>query len=370
MKIGILSRHSVANYGSILQAYALEKTLKDLGYEPININYTPKCEVGGNLAKTLLEVSKWRKNIFMKSFFYCYQYISCTITFNRFKKYRDELLKQTKMYISSDELRNDIPNVDLFCTGSDQVWNILYNNKIDDTYFFDFLPDECYRISYASSFGGYKFEHNDIEKYKNYLEKYSYVTVREDSGLEILKSFGIDGKQVLDPTLLLSERDWKTISSEGKIKGDYILVYQLRHNKNFDHYAKELSLKTGLKIVRISTMFYQKFKNGTFCYLPSPAEFLWYINNAKCLLTDSFHGTCFAVNFHTPFIEILPGRFNSRNESLLRIMGLEDRILKDYQDFDIYDKVIDWEKVDKKLNTLRNKSLEILKCELDTKSEK
>lgn len=361
MKIGVLSRHSVANYGSLWQAYALQTTLEKLGYDVININYTPEGEVGGTLAKTLLSVSRWGKNPLTKLLFLVYQYPSFSHTFKTFKSYRKKYLKETREYISSEQLKKNLPEVDLFCTGSDQVWNLLYDNKIDDTYFFDFLPDSKRRISYAASFGGNKFEDGNTKKYAEYLKKYTDISVREDNGVEILKEFGIQGKQVLDPTLLLSKEEWNSLVPVKEKEEDYILIYQLRPNKEFDNYAEKISKKTGLKLIRISTMFFQKFKCGEFHYLPKAEEFLWYIKNANCVLTDSFHGTCFAINFGTPFIEILPGRFNARNQSLLRAMGVEDRILTDYQDFSLYDKNIEWEKVNNNHIEKRNKSIDILK---------
>lgn len=361
MKVGVLSRHSVANYGSLWQAYALQTVIEKLGYEAENINYTPSKEVGGTLAKTLINVSRWGKNPVTKLAFLAYQYPSFSHTFYTFKGYRQRYLKETKEYTSSEQLKSDLPSVDLFCTGSDQVWNLLYDNKIDDTYFFDFLPEDKRRIAYAASFGGNKFEDSEVEKYVKYLKKYDAISVREDSGVQILKEFGIEGTQVLDPTLLLTREEWEKLVPEIQKKEDYILIYQLRPNKEFDDYAVELSKKTGQKLIRISTMLFQKFKCGEFHYLPKPEEFLMYIKNAKCLLTDSFHGTCFAINFGTQFIEILPGRFNARNQSLLRAMGVEDRILMDYHDFSLYERKIDWGKVDTIHNAKKEQSIEILK---------
>ena len=360
MKIGVLSRHSVANYGSLLQAYSLQLEIEKLGFEVVNIDYTPAGEVGGELAKTLTKVSRWGKNPVTKLMFLCYQYPSFSHTFSTFKKYRKKYLKETRAYISSEELKNDLPKVDLFCTGSDQVWNLLYDNKIDDTYFFDFLPDDKRRIAYAASFGGNQFEGKSVAKYAAYLRRYDKISVREDSGIEILKEFGIKGEQVLDPTLLPTKKEWNSILPQKDKDKEYILVYQLRPNKEFDDYAKKLSEITGLQLIRMSTMFFQKLKCGKFIYLPTPEEFLWYIKNAKCLLTDSFHGTCFAINFGTQFIEILPGRFNARNQSLLKAMGVEDRILTDYSDFSLYEKEIDWKMVDRLHEQERKRSIDIL----------
>lgn len=365
MKIGVLSRHSVANYGSLFQAYALQSIIEKLGYEVVNINYTPTCEIGENLAKTLVGVSRWGKNPITKLLFYGYQFPSCAHTFYTFRDFRKKYLKETKEYTSSEQLMYDLPDVDLFCTGSDQVWNLLYDNKLDDTYFLDFLPEEVRRIAYAASFGGNKFENENVSKYTQYLKKYDAISVREDSGVDILKLFGIKGKQVLDPTLLLDKEDWEKVIPDKEKENEYILIYQLRPNKAFDEYAIELAKQTGLKLIRISVMYFQKFKCGKFVYLPRPEIFLWYIKNASCLLTDSFHGTCFAINFNTPFIEILPGRFNARNQSLLKTMRLEDRILTDYNDFSLFKKTIDWSYVNELHTQEKQKSISQLRLMID-----
>lgn len=364
MKVGILSRHSVANYGSLWQAYALQTAIEEIGYEAVNINYTPAGETGSKLAKTLSSVSRWKRNPITKMLFLAYQYPSTAHTFNTFKKYRKKYLKETNEYTDSNQLSEKLPSVDLFCTGSDQVWNLLYDNKIDDTYFFDFLPEGKKRIAYAASFGGNKFECENTEKYRLYLKKYAYITVREESGVKILKDFGIDSNQVLDPTLLLSGDEWERLLPKNKSKEDYILIYQLKPNKEFDKYALELSKRTGIKLIRISTMYFQRFKCGEFHYLPQPTEFLWYIKNAKYLLTDSFHGTCFALSFQTPFIEILPDRYNERNKSLLKTIGVENRILDDYNDLSIIERKIDWEIIQNNILNKRMESIKILKTML------
>ena len=361
MKIGVLSRHSVANYGSLWQAYALQTILEKMGHEAVNINYTPAKEVGGTLASTLANISRWGKNPISKLLFLAYQYPSFSHTFETFKKFRKQYLKETNEYASSFQLKTNLPEVDLFCTGSDQVWNLLYDNKIDDTYFFDFLPNEKRRIAYAASFGGNDFACANIEKYASFLKKYDAISVREDSGVEILKTLGINGTQVLDPTLLLQKEEWESLLPNKEKKEDYLLIYQLRPNKAFDSYAVNLSKKTGIKLIRISSMFFQKFKVGKFHYLPKAEEFLWYIKNARCLLTDSFHGTCFAINFKTPFIEILPGRFNSRNQSLLKMVKLEKRILSNFDDFSLFEQYLDFNQVHEKLTLFRNNSIRILK---------
>lgn len=361
MKIAIISRHSVANYGSLWQAYALQTAIENLGHAAININYTPHGEIGGKLAFTLVNNSRWSKSLITKLLFISYQYPSFSYTFNTFKRFRNKYLKETKEYTKYEQLLNNPPNANVYCTGSDQVWNNLYDGKRDDVYFLNFLNESNTKISYAASFGGSKFESNNRDKYIKYFKEYKSITVREDSGVDILNNMGIDSEHVLDPTLLLSNSDWEKLLPNKECKEDYILIYQLRPNKEFDSYAMELAKRKKLKIIRMSTMLFQFTKCGEFKYLPEAKEFLWLIKNSKYFLTDSFHGTCFAINYKVNFIEILPGRYNARNLSLLKKFKLENRILNNKNNFDIVDEEIDWKYVYEKKEYERLKSIEKLK---------
>lgn len=363
MKVAVISRHSVANYGSLFQAHALQKVLETkIGVDAINIDYTPSNEKGRKLVKSLVNQSRWSKSFITKLAFYIYQTPSFSYTFKKFKEFRKIYLNQTdEEYTSSEMIKNNLPNADIFCTGSDQVWNILYDGKIDNTYFLDFLPDNTKRFSYAASFGGNTFEKLSDPIYKELLSKYNAISVREDSGIDILKDFSLNGKQVLDPTLLLEKEYWESLVPNIKKKEKYILIYQLRPNKEFDNYVLNFSKNKGLKLIRVSTMFFQSIKCGKFKYLPKPEEFLWLIKNADYFFTDSFHGTCFAINFGVNFSEILPGRFNARNQSLLRLVGLENRIITDLSTYDIPEKPIDFKHVYNKLEIERKNSIEFLK---------
>ena len=364
-KIAIISRHSVANYGSLLQAYATEQVIYQLGYKPITINYTPYEEYGSRLAKTLINKSRWSKNLTTKIAFLLYQSISFKHTFNIFKKYRAELLNETQEYVSSDKIMKDLSDVDIFCTGSDQTWNVTYDGSLDSTYFLDFVPSSVPKISYAASFGGNEFVSSD-KIYQGYLKQYRKILVREDKGVEILKKMGIKGEQVLDPTLLLSAEKWNDIVSHRIINEDYILIYQLNPNKEFDDYVMKFSKITGLPVYRVSTMYFQRIKCGKFIYLPSPGDFLSLIKYSKYFFTDSFHGTCFAINFNVNFIDILPNRFSTRNKSILKTLNLDNRILYNYESLEIPEKQIDYSSVYKELISQRNRSIQLLKNAIES----
>lgn len=204
---------------------------------------------------------------------------------------------------------------------------------------------------------------NIIQEYKKYLVQYDNIAVRENTAVKILREINIDAKQVLDPTLLIDSTEWvKYIKKDKKETEEYILIYQIHNDHKLNQYAKKFASKTKLKLIRVSPILHQIKRGGKFVYLPDISEFLSLIKNAKYLITDSFHGTAFAINFNTQFIEILPNTgTSSRNQSILKLTELEDRVLTDLEDFSYIDSQIDFSKVNKIIQKNREESIEYLK---------
>lgn len=190
------------------------------------------------------------------------------------------------------------------------------------------------------------------------LSCYSNITVRENSAVQILSDMGIEAQQVLDPTLLVTADEWEQyISNKDIQKEEYVLVYQIHNNPELDKYAIKFAKKAGLPLVRVSPILHQAKRGGKFVYLPDIGEFLALIKNARYMVTDSFHGTAFAINFNKQFVEVLPNTGTaSRNQSILKLTGLEDRIVKDLNDFTFINRKIDFTGVNHKIETERSAS--------------
>ena len=365
MKIGIVTRHSVPNYGSILQTYASLETMKKLGHEPEVINYIRYEERYNNLAKTLIKGKKWDKNFFTRNIYKVIQTPNYARMYKKFEKYRENFLDETKKeYGSIEELKNDIPKEDVYCSGSDQIWGKIGSTNYDETYFLEFAKGrKC--ISYASSFGKTALDEQLNQNLDNLLSKYSSILVREKSAKEILVERNLNNvEQVLDPTFLLEKEEWIKLAQKAnkEIKGKYILIYQLHDNKEFNQYAKEFAQRKNMKLVRISTSFYHIMRSGKLVYLPTQYEFLSYFQNAQYILTDSFHATVFSIIFNKKFIDVLPlNTTGTRIESVLQLFNMENRILKSYDDFSLIDEPIDYVKVNNKLQKEGKKSLDLLK---------
>ena len=323
MKVDIITRHAVANYGSLLQSYATQKIFEKLGLEAEFINYVRYDERAENLAKTHVKGKKWDKNILTRMLYILIQTWNYSHMYKKFEKYRYGVINETKkLYGSIEELREDPPVADIYCTGSDQIWGKIGEDNFDLSYFLDFVKNKkC--ISYAASFGKETLDEKLKKSLTKLLKKYSYILVREDSAKSIIKHAGFENvEQVLDPTLLLNRNEWNNLAEEKVKYKDYVLVYQLHNNKQFNKYAKEFAKKHNKKLLRLTPSLYHKARGGKLIYLPNQYEFLAYFKNADYILTDSFHATVFSIIFNKKFIDILPNETSTRITSILKLVRL------------------------------------------------
>jgi hypothetical protein len=160
----------------------------------------------------------------------------------------------------------------------------------------------------------------------------------------------------LIPTLIENADFWRKYAPKNKIKGDYILIYNLNRSKEFDEYAKKLSEKTGYKLYRFCTRIDQMVRNGKSLIVPEIFDFISLVDNAKIVLTDSFHATAFSINMNTEPICIYPNEYSTRISDFLKLVDCTDRHAKDYNDFDVIDRHIDFDNVNKILNKERKKA--------------
>ncbi|AEV69374.1 polysaccharide pyruvyl transferase family protein [Acetivibrio clariflavus] len=352
-KIAIITMHNVKNYGSALQTLATQKKFESLGYIVEIIDFVRPDLSEKNILNTYtMKDSGIKKKI--KQLIYIPTMKRWNKVFNSFLKENINLSEHT--YYTSEDFEKYPIKADVFCTGSDQVWNSKWNKGFIPQYFLDFAPENSLKISYASSFGKDKLDDWEKDMTKKLLERYSAISVREISGLDILSDLGISfGKFIIDPTLAMPYEFWKQYIKPVKIKEPYLLVYQLNTNKQFDNYVKKLSKRKGLKLVRFCRRYDQVFQSGKSLLIPEVTDFISYIANAELVVTDSFHATAFSANLNTNFIAIYPPEFSGRLSSFLSLVKLESRKLESFEDFDIADKKIDFSEVNKILEREREK---------------
>lgn len=365
-KIELITLHRVKNYGSVLQAYATQTILNNLGYEVEIIDYYPKRYTKRGMLSRIKKQNKLlEKNVIFRIAARIIIYPSYIIRFKTFNKFLKKYLVLSPLTYKDDiELANNLPNGDIFMTGSDQVWNSEWNGGIDNCLFLN-VPNINNKIAYASSFGKSKLDDTEKEITRKLLKDYKHISLRETSGVKICEDLGIkDTVNVLDPTLLLDSKEWEKMASNKYDGQNYILTYNLNRNSKIDNYAKNLSEKTGLKVKYLSYQLHDIFKNGKMYCNPCVEDFLSLIKNATYIITDSFHATAFSINFKRDFIIVYPGKYSTRLQSILEILNLEDRVAKDENDLDITLKKINYSDVYKKLKVERNKSVDWLRKNL------
>ena len=364
MVINVITRHAPTNYGSLLQAIATQRVIMNLGHECRIINYIPKCETGVRMAITQLEQkTKWRRNPIKKAIYLMVAEPETLLMERKFLAMRKKYLLMGPCCATTGELKKLYAEKkdEVFLTGSDQVWGPISTGHYDPTYFLDFVPKSSRKLAFAASFGKAIFDEQTLKEYGALLKKYDSLAVRENVAVELLKKMDISAKQVLDPTLLMDADAWSEYVKPMKKPEKYVLVYQIHANSDLDHYAVKFAEKAELPLLRVSPLLHQAKRSGKFVYCPDISGFLDLVKNATYLVTDSFHGTAFAINFNTQFVEVLPNTgTSSRNQSILELTGLTDRIVRDLNDFSYIDQEIDFKEANEKIGTSRIESIRIL----------
>ncbi len=359
-KVTIITLQNVRNYGSALQALATQQFFKELGWNVDFINY-----MRANISSPSIRAKNWCKgmNPLKRSIYSTLLYptfIRQNTVFNRFLS-KNLNVQNTVVTTKKDFAKLPITS-DVYCTGSDQTWNSEWNGGVLPELFLDFVPDDVKKISYAASMGKGKLEEWEKDETRRLLQRYSYISVRENTAVEIINGLGIKGTvQVLDPTLQMDKEFWMRYTRKPKETG-YVLIYQLNTNPKFDAYASEFAKRKGLKLLRFCTRFDQIAKCGKSLLIPEVVDFISYIAYADCVITDSFHATAFSINLNTNFISIYPHDFGSRLASILELTELKDRHLNSYDDFSFVDNMdIDFHHANDILSKERKKAVDFMK---------
>ena len=250
----------------------------------------------------------------------------------RFDDFHRQNTRFSKMYCSMPRLYAEKWDYDVFVAGSDQVWNPSAASSIEP-YFLTFAPKEAKKISYASSFGVSQIAPILQERFRNLLDNIDVISVRETSGVELVKQLtGREAALVADPTLLLTKQEWISyMKAYPGMPERYVLVYQLSASDAIVNLAQKIGQERNIPVYCICKRAFRVEKNAGIVNIldAGPAEFLSLIANAEFVVTNSFHGTAFSVNFNVPFYTVVSSKKknNARMESLLETVDLKDRLL-------------------------------------------
>ena len=387
-KIGLVTVTYVDNYGSHLQSFALQQIIRSLGYE------TEVIRTEG-LSK---DISKRRTKYILSRFYDLGEMFSyaklitkklAKIVDNDYKKKLLERGKVFKDFANSNYIFSPVAHTwkelsemckerySTVVVGSDQNWRPA--NIAGGYYTLEFVPDDVNKIAYSTSFGISYIVPSQIEKAKSFLGRLNHISVREDTGKEIIHNLlGRDALVVCDPTILLSKEQWTNFISEKSqvdlskiVKEPYILCYFLSENQEQRQYALRLKEKTGLRIVSVllgEGRYYKEDKKNydISLYSVGPLDFVNLIRKAEYICTDSFHGCAFSLIFEKQFYAFYKSKpnskmsVNSRLDSMLGWAGVGDRIIIDTNNEIDTSKNIDYSIVCDNIEKMRTMSMNYL----------
>lgn len=356
-KVGIVTWHYYANFGSGLQAFALQELLSDLGYEVNIINYRNPIYDNSiwwkNAIKFLLHyiIGPFNKRIYGK-------------TLQGAKKFQNCYLHQTQLFSNQEEIANIINDYYCIVYGSDQIWA---PNVYAPIYMGAYIPRSIRKISYAASIGLNEIPYNLVKEYKCNLSSFSAIAVREDEGKNLLKqNCDIEASVVLDPTLMIDVNKYKGMQQYVKgIKGKFIYCYFLNKEHQYREKVEKYAHEQNLQIIGSS----EKESDSDWMTILTNIgadHFLWLINNAETVFTDSYHGTIFSLLFHKEFWTFVrfeensPICQNSRIRQLQNYFDIGHRIINNKDSIN-KSKLINYNNFERQLLRLRQNSIAYLK---------
>lgn len=371
MKILILTQPLGHNYGGILQAYALQRYLMELGFSVETLDNTSS-------ENFIFRINQYIRNI-VRLIFGRIKALPSTKrkqhAYQNIAKFRNDYIKMTPNLTSGQYIAAycNKQSIDAIIVGSDQVWRPRYSPNIYN-YFLDFIGEikkPTTTISYAASFGVDRWEFSDTETVTcgKLVKNFDGISVREDSAVQLCqKHLHRDASWVIDPTLLLKKEAYSGLfktESQTNTKGK-LLSYLLDPTPMKKEYLQSASTHLGVNTFSVKPA--HKITDVSFsdldkCVYPKVEDWLRSFDDASFVVTDSFHGCVFSIIFKKPFIAIGNkerglGRFNS----LLGLFGLKNRLISGNTDNikSIIDENIDWSYVEKILNQEQGKAKKFL----------
>lgn len=326
MKVGIITYHNPNNYGALCQAVASRVVFSQFGIASI-IDYQNDFISGE------LKVVRFKPTIAgaFRAIKDLLRYSHKRVAIKSFEKFLRDHGNLTEPANDQVELKRVSHDFDVLVSGSDQVWNPHCANadgSIDENYFLEFSHAGQKCISYGSSFGAHQFSPAEAERVKKYLKKFTALSVREKEGAQYLENLLKRKVEcVLDPTLLLSEDDWSQYCTPIELPDKYVLIYIFNRTKLSKTVVERVRNATDLPVVVIDQELTAGFECVKHIRSAGPGEFLHAFKNASYVVTDSFHGCCFSVNFGKKFIAVSPGLKSNRIKSLFGILGCESRLV-------------------------------------------
>ena len=355
-RVGILTVFRTGNYGGTLQAYATLRAINENGFAKAEI--IPYCSdaIKQRIDRRFIKkAGLFRTAVALAEKLYYFPRMRKVNAFvDGFASGRE---------LKREELAGLNDRYDLFLSGSDQIWNpdLLMG---DGSYLLDFVSDPSKKRSYGSSFGTDRISEEYRESYRRLLSEYQCITVRERAGAKLLEELlGREAEVVLDPVLLLTPEQWEARLPRGKEKRPYVFAYQMAHSARIGRIVSALCRERGVGAVFVP------FPILGYCRCRprlgySSLEWVRAIGDSEFVVTDSFHAVVFSILFRRDFYYVITSdtvrKRLSRLETLLSALGIEDRLVDGVHACD-FSRRIDYDRVHKRLDAERERSLRILK---------
>lgn len=358
MKIGILTYHACYNYGACLQAYALQQTIMKKFADCKIIDYQSKklMEINHPFCKVPKHPKELIKNITRAPYFRQLQSRA-----NLFADFIANVQTISTRCTTDEDVQRESEKYDVVVCGSDQTWNLDPSIRYETPLYYMNFPKKQRRITYATSFGSWVNKFPDREKeLLPWIKQFDALSMREESGVEMLRSKGLECEWVLDPTLLLEQEDYDKIVRERIVEEPYVLLFSWNGAKETVELAKAIAQKLGAKPIYIVPP-----PRAMFCGIErkldvGPREFLSLVKYAECVVTNSFHGTVFSTIYHKPFVSAIKDKVDARRASLMKQFGLEDHLMSPSTLNMGTIMSTDFEKVESNIAQLRKHSLDYL----------
>jgi hypothetical protein len=362
--IGVVTLHRSSSYGGSLQGFATFIVLKNLNHEVEFINYTNKNEQSQDKWICLRSDRSFLGNI--RGAFRNIILLQPYYRQKSYKEFHEKIPVTKKKFFSISEM--DRIQYDILLTGSDQLWNPLIFGKLDPVYFLGFGQAKK-RIAYAASMGSHQYKDHEAKMAASLLEKYDVISAREEHvAREVKKLTGKQCSVVLDPTLLVSKHAWMdALNIKPQKIGNYILLYLIGvsvdyYKKNYAKIVKFYSKAANLPVYYVSPDYRKVIGADVALKKVTPIELLELILNARFIITSSYHGIAFSINFGRQFVALENPNNPLRVRHLLKSLHIKDQIVDQWTvNYDLPQNKIDFDRVHAELNAQRQVSLHWLK---------
>lgn len=370
-KIGTISYNiycNFTNYGSALQTWALHQAIKKVGgnkVEPILVDYCPEILADKDPLNPFENM--WDKD--------AESHRMCELTmpaiqknYQKFGRFYQERFKRTsKKYTSQnfDEI-SSVENITGFVCGSDTIF-CPDEFGMDDGYYANYDCMRAHSVAYAASFGDPHFTEETYRILNDRLHNFNALGLRENLMIQYVEEHtDVPVQKVIDPTLLLDDKDYDAIAEERLENDKYLLLYARRFNPEMEAYAEKLATENKWKIIEISLRATNAYKlNRRMFYEAGVEEFLSLVKYSECVVTNSFHGMIFAIQYRRPFYVFSREQCSTKITELLGMFGLSDCMVTSGTIQKCIDlQMIDYQVVHKRIEMARRESLRFLHMEL------